>query len=185
MTEAPEGYRKLPVGVSCRCIKLWQGADGTRWCCGARPAEPQPQAARPTEDDGWTWAIVEIFGHRRHAGRMREEERFGAKMLRIDVPTRGDPEKNGWETHWYGGSAIFSLTLTDEDSVMRANKPYEPPARYRLPPPRREEEEDCGIEDDYGPRETKTPADRIREAADRAEARSRERQAAADDGMPF
>ncbi len=52
------------------------------------------------DEDGWEWAIVEIFGHRRHAGRAREEERFGAKMLRIDVPVKGDPATHGWETHW-------------------------------------------------------------------------------------
>lgn len=79
--------------------------------------------------------LVEIFGHRSHAGRAREEERFGSKMLRIDVPIKGDPIANGWETHWYGGSSIFSYTLTDEDSVMRSNKPYESPSRYRLPAP--------------------------------------------------
>ena len=26
--------------------------------------EEQPQ------DDGWEWAVVEVFGHRKHAGRM-------------------------------------------------------------------------------------------------------------------
>jgi hypothetical protein len=96
----------------------------------------------PPETNGWEWAIVEIFGHRRHAGRAREEERFGAKMLRIDVPLKGDPAANGWETHWYGGSSIFSYTLTDEDSVLRANKPYEPPSRYRLPAPEDDELEE-------------------------------------------
>lgn len=87
---------------------------------------PQP------ETDGWEWAIVEIFGHRRHVGRIREEERFGAKMMRVDVPVKGDPAVNGWETHWYGGSSIFSLMLTDEATALRANKPYEPPSRFLL-----------------------------------------------------
>jgi hypothetical protein len=87
------------------------------------------------QHEGWEWAIVEIFGHRRHAGRTREEERFGAKMLRIDVPVKGDPATNGWQTHYYGGSAIFSFALTDEASALRINKPYEPPARYLLPAP--------------------------------------------------
>jgi len=41
-------------------------------------------------------------GHRSHWGRSREEERFGAKMIRIDVPNQGDPAK-GWTTHYYGG----------------------------------------------------------------------------------
>ena len=24
-----------------------------------------------SEDEGWTFAVIEIFGHRRHAGRIR------------------------------------------------------------------------------------------------------------------
>jgi hypothetical protein len=125
-------------------------------------------------DDGWEWAAVEIFGHRCHAGRIREEERFGVKMLRIDVPVNGDPQKHGWKTHWYGGASIFSLVLTDEASAMVANKPYDAPALHRLPyRPGAEEEEDAGMSDDYGVRATLSPAERIQAAADRAEARSR------------
>ena len=93
------------------------------------------ELAHQREQDGWEWAVVEIFGHRRHAGRTREEERFGAKMLRIDIPNKGNPAEHGWTTHFYGGSSIFSYTLTDEASVMRANKPYEAPARRSLPAP--------------------------------------------------
>ncbi len=93
--------------------------------------EKQQSAADGSEQ--WEWAIVEIFGHRRHAGRTREEERFGAKMLRIDVPLKGDPATNGWETHFYGGAAIFSFTLTTEEAALRVNKPYDSPSRY-LPP---------------------------------------------------
>jgi hypothetical protein len=88
--------------------------------------------APAAEDDGWEWAIVEVYGHRRHAGRIREEERFGAKMLRIDVPIEGDPAK-GFETRWYGGGSIFSLSLTDEASVMRVNRPYAPAGRILAP----------------------------------------------------
>ncbi|TDR34706.1 hypothetical protein [Aquamicrobium defluvii] len=92
------------------------------------------------------WAIVEIMGHRKHAGRVREEERFGAKMLRVDVPkiemieTMDEahphplPRVTGWTTHWYGGPSIFSFTLTDEESVMRINRPYYSPQRYIAPP---------------------------------------------------
>lgn len=93
------------------------------------------ESATAAEDSGWEWGVAEIFGHRTHAGRCREEERFGSKMLRVDVPIKGDPIANGWETHWYGGASIFSYTLTDEKSVMRANKPYEPATPYRLPSP--------------------------------------------------
>lgn len=90
------------------------------------------EQAKP--QDGWEWAIVEIFGHRTHAGRTREEERFGTKMLRVDVPVRGDAAAHGWSTHYYGGAAIFSFSLTDEASVIRANKPYEPASRISYQP---------------------------------------------------
>lgn len=105
-------------------------------------------AAAGTEPE-FEWAIVEIMGHRKHAGRVREEERFGAKMLRIDVPTIAivgvdlaadagggsftSTAVTGWTTHWYGGSSIFSFTLTDEESVMRINRPYYSPKRYIAP----------------------------------------------------
>ena len=72
--------------------------------------EPVAEAT-PAEADGWSWAVLEVFGHRRHSGRVREEERFGAKMLRIDVPNQGDPAAHGWTTHLYGGSAIFYASL--------------------------------------------------------------------------
>ena len=88
----------------------------------------QTAQAEP-ETDGWEWAVVEVMGHRSHAGRIREEEKFGAKMLRIDVPNEGDAAK-GWVTHLYAAGAIFSLRYSDEASVMKANKPYVSP--YRL-----------------------------------------------------
>lgn len=100
------------------------------------------------------WCIVEIFGHRRHAGRGREEERFGSKMLRIDVPTvtvfervdpdapatKLDPPKVEWVTHYYGGASIFSFTLTDEATVMGMNRPYHAPSRLSLPAPQDDDE---------------------------------------------
>lgn len=96
----------------------------------------------PIEDDSFEWAVVEVFGHRRHTGRIREEERFGAKMLRIDVPNEGNPAVRGWTTHWYGGASIFSLTLTDEATALRANKPYSPAGRYLMSPDDVEDEID-------------------------------------------
>ena len=84
------------------------------------------------EDDGWEWAVVEIMGHRRHAGRTREVERFGAKMVRVDVPTKGDPTVHGWTTHFYPGSALFSFTPSDEATCLRMNKPYEAASPYAL-----------------------------------------------------
>jgi hypothetical protein len=88
-----------------------------------------PTSSAEPETDGWEWAIVEVFGHRRHAGRAREEERFGAKMLRIDIPLKGAPQEHGWQTVYYGGSSIFSYSLTDEATALRINAPYAAPSR--------------------------------------------------------
>ncbi|UFZ05497.1 hypothetical protein LQG66_04035 [Bradyrhizobium ontarionense] len=93
--------------------------------------------ATPTEilevDISWEWAIVEIFGHRRHVGKAREEERFGSKMLRIDVPKLGPgTDEISWSSHFYGGSSIFSYTITDQETVMNyAQRTYTPALPYR------------------------------------------------------
>ena len=101
-------------------------------------------AETETKNDGWEWMIVEIMGHRKHAGRVREEERFGAKMLRIDVPLKGDPAAHGWETHYYASASIFSFTLTDEATALHANLPWDAPARYRrLPAPEPQDDDDA------------------------------------------
>ncbi|MBN9459014.1 MAG: hypothetical protein J0I54_20470 [Bosea sp.] len=102
------------------------------------------EAAVATEDDGWDWCVVEIFGHRRHVGRVREEERFGTKMLRIDIP-KVDYETQaitGFSSHYYGGASIFSMTPTDETSAIRVNRGYAPPSRTALPAPAESPDED-------------------------------------------
>jgi hypothetical protein len=108
----------------------------------------QASAPPPSPETGWDWAIVEIMGHRKHAGRVREVEKFGTKMLRIDVPIKGDAVANGWETLFYGGLSIFSFVLTDEAAVMSANKPYDPAYRYRLPAPGTPDDDTSFQEDD-------------------------------------
>ncbi len=93
------------------------------------------------EGDGWEWCFLEIMGHRSHWGRSREEERFGAKMIRIDVPIDGEPSTKGWVTHYYGGASIFSYSLTDEATVMKRNQRWSPPSRVSLPAPESQDDE--------------------------------------------
>jgi len=59
------------------------------------------------------WAIVEIFGRIKRAGRISEETRFGAALLRIDIPVGESGED--FVTEYRGGSAIFALRPTTED----------------------------------------------------------------------
>lgn len=86
------------------------------------------------------WGLVEIFGHRRHYGRVTEVERFGAKMLRVDVPLMKpeDGAEEVFETFHYGGSAIFGMTEMSEEACRKwANHDRPRPAGLvtRLPPP--------------------------------------------------
>ncbi|TIP13179.1 hypothetical protein [Mesorhizobium sp.] len=119
-------------------------------------------------DEGFEWMLVEIFGHRTHWGRGIEVERFGSKMLRIDVPEiewstpteekpAPEPLIKGWVTHFYGGAAIFSNTLTDERTVLIRNAPYGEPALYLAPPDRNGEQAEgidpsqAAVDDDNDP----------------------------------
>src|SRR6266436_9913196 len=57
------------------------------------------------------WAIVELMGHRKLAGRVSEEVIAGTALLRIDVPDV--PDQPGFTTY-YGPHTIYSLTPTTE-----------------------------------------------------------------------
>lgn len=63
------------------------------------------------------WAILELFGHRILAGRVREVERFGAKFCQIEIPL-GEPPPAGQEEKFfvqrYGGGAVYCETPVDQ-----------------------------------------------------------------------
>lgn len=69
-----------------------------------------PQQPPPPSD----WAVLELMGHVRLAGRVSEEEKFGAKVGRIDVPV-GET----YVTQYFTAASIYRLTLVGED-VARA-----------------------------------------------------------------
>lgn len=82
------------------------------------------------------WAIVEIMGHHRTAGRIEEVQQFGASMLRVDRPH----EDGTFTTEFYGGTAIYALRPCAEDIARRtAAQMYDErpvaPLDYRLPAP--------------------------------------------------
>lgn len=79
------------------------------------------------------WAILELMGHVRLAGRVTEETHFGAALGRIDIPV-GD----GFTTQYFGGSSVYRITPTTEEiarSVAARNQP-EPVYRFELPKPK-------------------------------------------------
>ena len=83
------------------------------------------------------WAILELMGHRRLGGSVKEVEMFGAKMCRIDIPSTIN-EDTTVATQFYGGGAIYCLTPCTEETarmVARMNQPA-PVQRWELPPVR-------------------------------------------------
>jgi len=57
------------------------------------------------------WAVVELFGHQKIAGRITEQNIAGTNMLRVDVPeTSTQPAF----TRFFGASAIYAINPTDE-----------------------------------------------------------------------
>lgn len=68
-----------------------------------------------------SWAIVEIMGHRKLAGYVTSPGGPGALagMLRIDIPEdyEADVITDSMVTQFYGQSAVFSITATNEDGA--------------------------------------------------------------------
>ena len=81
------------------------------------------------------WAILELMGHRTLLGRVSEVEQFGAKVCQIDALSieafTGEcggervyahvcpehPLTETWLTQYYGASAIYCLTPSDEETI--------------------------------------------------------------------
>lgn len=58
------------------------------------------------------WAILEIMGHQRYAGRVSEETIAGAAFLRIDIPARGDQPQF---TKLFSPSSVYAITPCTEE----------------------------------------------------------------------
>lgn len=104
------------------------------------------------------WGVLELMGHVRTAGLVSEVEMFGAKMGRIDIPSKvvcdrcsgvgritgepgaclacdGDGCKDGFTTSYFGGSSVYRLTPCGEAearAVAAGNQP-QPVHRWEFP----------------------------------------------------
>ena len=64
------------------------------------------------------WALVEIMGHKRYAGRVSEELVIGAPMLRVDVPAIRELPAF---TKYFAAGAIYGITpCTETEAHMLA-----------------------------------------------------------------
>lgn len=65
-----------------------------------------------------TWAIVEVMGHRRLAGFVREVSIAGAGFLRVDVPSE-DISAAPKATQFLRPESIYALTPCTEEAARR------------------------------------------------------------------
>jgi hypothetical protein len=71
------------------------------------------------------FAIVELMGHIRMAGRVREVEQYGTKMLAVDVPEVPDAGVKAF-TSFVSGASLYRVTPTTEAiaiGIVRASRP--------------------------------------------------------------
>lgn len=61
------------------------------------------------------WALVELYGHQRIVGRVREATLGGCSFLRVDVPAVGGQKEF---TRYFGNNAIYSLNPISEEIAM-------------------------------------------------------------------
>lgn len=108
-----------------------------------------PEQPPPEKFD--CWAILELFGHVRLAGRVSEATIGGCSFLRCDVPeSEGDGVKF---TRYFGNGAIYSMTPVSEEvaRVVGAGTVGPPVKAWEMPkralPPREEPPDD---DDDQG-----------------------------------
>jgi|SRR5579864_1207827 len=82
------------------------------------PAAGEPQ--RESNSQGLTsWALVELYGHRRIVGHVTADPVEMPGMIRVDVPDlikNGEVARKGL-TRYFGKGAIYSITPCDESSV--------------------------------------------------------------------
>lgn len=66
------------------------------------------------------WALVELFGHSKVAGKVSEHNLGSATFIRVDVP---ETPKNGPFTRFLNPSAIYAINpMTEEAARVFANQ---------------------------------------------------------------
>jgi hypothetical protein len=68
------------------------------------------------------WAILELMGHRRLAGKVSEAAIGGGAFIRIDMPMRD----GSMSTQFYSPGSIYCITPTTEDIARTMSLGYQP-----------------------------------------------------------
>jgi hypothetical protein len=77
------------------------------------------------------WALVELFGHQRIAGRVSQSELGTGDLIRVDVPAVAGRDPL---TKYYNVKAIYGITPVDEATATRMAQDIraEPVSEYSI-----------------------------------------------------
>jgi len=70
-----------------------------------------PESGQMTEEVAQEWAVIELMGHRRLAGRISPKTYAGREFVRLDIP--GPDGK--MQTQLYSPDAVYCITPTTEE----------------------------------------------------------------------
>jgi hypothetical protein len=108
------------------------------------------------------WCVLELMGHRKLGGYVREQDVAGSAFIRIDVPGESGPVA----TQLYAPGAVYCITPTTEEiarALAKSCRP-EPVTRWELPaqteparPPRMVEHDPFRGTDPFGGEEDEDP----------------------------
>lgn len=118
-----------------------------RWLEMGGKVEGLPSPEPKQQEEPAQWAIVELMGHVKLAGRLTEVERFGCKLGRLDIP-----EGDGFVTRLFGGQSVYSITYVTEAVARHVRKqttaapvsPWDFPKQLPAPPTPDRTCADCG-----------------------------------------
>ena len=85
------------------------------------------------------WAIVELMGHKRLAGHVREVQQYGVTMMRLDALVDGGERL---ETNDVGGSAIYRIQHCSEEKARADWSVGRPVRQLTVGPPDSDGERD-------------------------------------------
>jgi NAD-dependent dihydropyrimidine dehydrogenase PreA subunit len=111
--------KTIPVGAD-----VTKGVAGDSWapvCYACRPlfyAETEPQKQAGIDRGGLdVWAIVELMGRQKIAGKISEQVIAGQPLLRVDVPAVAGETAF---TCFYSGRALYAITPVAEEIAIAA-----------------------------------------------------------------
>lgn len=87
-----------------------------------RGGHTDPPKTPPREPEPAVWAVVELMGHVRLAGRLSEEEKFGGKLGRLDIPQ----EDGSFVTQFFGAGSVYRITVVAEAVARHVAKGASP-----------------------------------------------------------